>query len=804
MLTSLARDLQYTFRTLARNPGFAIVSALALALGIGANTAIFTVVNSVLLQPLRFQKPDQLIVVRERNLKAGFPQFSLSPGNYLDFRDHNHSFSGITAFTGQGMNMVGGSEPERLRGQRVSIEFFDVLGRKPVLGRTFTAPEMEFGSPHVAILSHGLWERRFAAKRDVLGQTLKLDAENYTVIGVMSPDFQFPDRTEIWTPLTMEQKYWQQRGGHYLEGIGRLKNGVSLPTGQKDLNAIAARAEQQFPRSNIGWDTTLSSLQEDIVGDTRPLMLTISAAAGFVLLIACANLANLLLSRSATRRREIGIRSSLGAGRGRLIRQLLTESILLAAMGSTIGLALAWVGTRLLVKMSPDILPRADEISLDGWALGFTAAITILTGLLFGLAPALQLAKTSLATALREGGRGNSIGFRRSRLRSVLVVGEVALAMVLLSGAGLLMRSFYQLQSIDPGFDSHGVLTFRTDIPEASYKGNEKQASFYSRALDRLRTLPGVSVAGATQILPLSGDNAFLTFTLIGKPPIPPGNEHSASYNIITPGYLAALRIPVKRGRDFNDHDNASGPPVALISESMATRYYPNENPLGQRIDMGNGSKPAEIVGVVGDIRNQQLTAKGRPAVYEPAAQLPSTDMYFTIRSEQAPASLITGVRTAMHELDPELPLDAIGTEDALVESSLSQRRYAMLLMAIFAGLALALAMVGIYGVISYAVTQATQEIGIRMALGARRVNVLLMVFRYAGALLTIGLAIGIAAALGTGRLLASQLFEVKPTDAATYSAVAAVLLATGLVACGIPALRATRVDPLIALRNDQ
>jgi putative ABC transport system permease protein len=472
-------------------------------------------------------------------------------------------------------------------------------------------------------------------------------------------------------------------------------------------------------------------------------------------------------------------------------------------MGAIIGLALAWIGTRLLVRMSPDILPRADEISLDGWALGFTAAITILTGLLFGLAPALQLAKTSLATALREGGRGNSIGFRRSRLRSVLVVGEVALAMVLLSGAGLLMRSFYQLQSIDPGFDSHGVLTFKTDIPDASYKGKEKQASFYSRALERIRALPGVTVAGATELLPLSGDNAILTFTQIGKPPIPAGNEHSASYNIITPGYVAALRIPVKRGRDFNDHDNASGPPVALISESMAARFYPNENPLGQRIQMGNVSKPAEIVGVVGDIRDQQLTAKGRPAVYEPAAQIPSTDMYFTIRAEQDPAALITSVRTAMRELDPELPLDAIGTVDSMVATSLSQRRYAMFLMVVFAGLALALAMIGIYGVISYAVTQATQEIGIRMALGARRVNVLLMVFRYAGVLLTIGLAIGIAAALGAGRLLASQLFEVKPTDPATYFAVASMLLSTGLVACGIPALRATRVDPLVALRNE-
>jgi predicted permease len=452
MFSSVLQDSQYAFRTLARNPGFACVSVLALALGIGANTVIFTVVSSVLLQPLRFRKPDQLVVVRERNLKAGFPQFSLSPGNYLDFRDHNHSFSSFTAFSGQGLNMAGGAEPERLRGARVTSNFFEVLSDKPLLGRTFIEPEMQDKSPHAAVLSYGLWQRRFRGGADVLGQRLKLDAEMYTVVGVMPRGFQFPDRTEIWTPLAMDLRNWQQRGGHYLDGVGRLKDGASLASARADLNTIAARAEQQFPASNLGWDTMLTSLQNDIVGDTRPLMLTLSAAAGFVLLIACVNLANLLLSRSAARRREIGIRSSLGAGRGRLIRQLLTESIMLAALGAAVGLALAWIATRLLVNLNPDVLPRADEISLDRWALGFTAGVAVLTGILFGLAPAIQLAKTkaNLGAALREGGRGNSIGFQRNRLRSVLVVGEVALALVLLSGAGLLMRSFYQLQSNRP------------------------------------------------------------------------------------------------------------------------------------------------------------------------------------------------------------------------------------------------------------------------------------------------------------------------------------------------------------------
>ena len=803
MFTSLLHDLRYALRTMARNRGFTAVSVLALALGIGANSAVFTVVNSVLLEPLRFRNPEQLIVVRERNLKAGFPQFSLSPGNYLDYRDHNHTFSGMAAFGGTGLNMSGGAEPERLRGARVTNEFFSVLGRTPFLGRTFTALEAQLGSHHVAILSYGLWQRHFAGATNVLGQTLKLNDELYTVVGVMPADFQFPARVEIWTPLAMNLQNWQQRGGHYLGGIGRLKAGSSMAAAQADLNTIAARAEKQFPESNSGWDTTLQSLQEAVVGRIRPAMLTLTAAVGFVLLIACVNLANLLLSRSAARRREIGIRSSMGAGRGRLIRQFLTESVLLSAIGAAAGLALAWIGTRLLVNLSPNILPRATEIALNGRALAFTAGVAVLTGILFGLAPAIHMAKTDLMAALREGARGNAIGFRRNRLRSVLVMGEVALALVLLSGAGLLMRSFYRLQSIEPGFDPHGMLTFRTNLPAAKYKGDEPQAAFYRRALERIRALPGVEAAGAAQIFPLAGDDYILSFEQIGKPPVPVGNEPSAAYYSATPGYFASLRIPVKSGRDFSEHDDASSPPVAIISESMARQFYAGENPLGQRIRMGNGSKPAEIVGIVGDVRDQQLDEKGRPAVYEPAAQVPFGAMYFGVRTAGDPASLISAVRAVIREQDAELPLDAVGTVDSLVATSLSQRRFAMLLMAIFAGLALVLAMVGIYGVISYSVTQATQEIGIRMALGARRSDVLRIVFGYAGVLMAAGLALGVVAALAAGRLLAAQLFEVKPTDPATYAAVASVLLATGLLACTIPALRAMRVDPLVALRNE-
>lgn len=803
MLTSISRDLQYALRALRRNPGFACVSVLALGLGIGANTAIFTVVNSVLLQPLHFDKADQLIYLREQNLKKGFTEFSLSPGNYLDFRDHNHNFSGIAAFQTRGSNLAGGTQPERLRGSNVTVDFFQLLGRTPVLGRTFSAQEAEFGGPLVLVLSYGLWQRRFSGNRDALGQTLKIDEEIGTVIGVMPPDFEFPNRTEIWTPLTMKTEDWQQRGGHHLGGVGRLKNGATLAGAQADLNIISARAEQQFPASNLGWDTILRTLQEQTVGDVRPALITLTAAVGVVLLIACVNLANLLLSRSTARRREMGIRSALGAGPARLIRQLLTESVLLGLLGAVFGLMLAQVGTSLLVNLDPDILPRAKEIALDARAVAFTGSIAVLTGLLFGLTPAIHMAKTDLMASLREGGRGNAIGFRRNRLRSLLVAGEVALALVLLSSAGLLMRSFYRLQSMDPGFDPHGLLTFHTNLPFVKYKTDESQAAFYTHALERVRAIAGVSSAGATQVFPLSGRSWIQYFTQIGKPPVPHGNEPSASNYASTPGYFSALHIPLKAGRDFTERDDAAATPVAIVSQSMAQQFYRNENPIGQQIQMGEDAKPAEIVGIVGDVRDQELESKGGPTVYQPAAQDPFTSMYFCVRTEGDPAGFISSVRAVMRELDPELPLDAMVTAEALVSTSLSRKRFSMLLMTVFAGLALMLAMVGIYGVISYSVTEATQEIGIRMALGAGRTHVLRIVLGYAGGLMAAGLVTGIGAALLSGRLLAAQLFEIEPTDPLTLAAVALTLAATGLAASLIPAWRAMRVDPMVALRNE-
>jgi putative ABC transport system permease protein len=799
-----AHDLRYALRAMARNPGFSAVSVLALALGIGTNSAVFTVVNSVLLQPMNFYRAQELALVRERNLEAGFPQFSLSPGNYVTYRDENHSFTGIAAIANSSMNYAGAQEPERLRAARVTSNFFSVLHAQPLIGRAFTPEENQVGADHSVILSYGLWQRRFGGRREVLGERIKLNGEMYAVVGVMPKEFSFPNRNDIWRPLALEAKEWQRRGGHYLGGIARLKPGATIETAAADLNAIARRLQQAYPDSNHGWDTRVIDLQENAVGKARPMMLTILAAVGFVLLIACVNLANLLLSRSASRRREIGIRGALGAGKARLVRQLLTESLTLAAVGTALGLALAWAGTRLLTHVDSAILPRAAEISIDLRVVFATAAIGALTGILFGLAPALQTARADIQSALREGGRGNSIGFRRNLTRSWLVCGEVALAMVLLSGAGLLMRSFYRLQSVDPGFDPHGVLTFRVNLPAARYAKDEQQTAFFDRALAGIRALPGVRSAGAASIFPLAGADYILTFYQLGKPPKPPGQQDSAMYYSVTPGYFEALRIPLKAGRYFTDSDASNAPRAAIISEAMAKKFYPNENPLGQRLRVGGtDDKPAEIVGIVGDVRDEELESKGRVAVYEPESQQVFNSLYFAVRTAGDPESLISSVRAAFRGLDSELPVDAVGTVDALVETSLSQRRFSMLLMAIFATLAVLLAMIGIYGVVAYSVSQATQEIGIRMALGAGRPHVLGLVMAYGGGLIGIGVAVGTLAALAAGRLLSTQLYEVPAADPLTYGAVAAALALTGFAACVIPALRATGVDPLVALRNE-
>jgi putative ABC transport system permease protein len=643
--------------------------------------------------------------------------------------------------------------------------------RQPMLGRAFTVQEGRPGSESVVVLSYGLWQRRFGGRRNVLGQHVNLNARLYAVVGVMPRDFEFNAGNQIWAPLTMSAEDWQERGGHTLFVFGLLKSGVSLESAQADLNSISARAEREHPDTNSGWDTTMQSLGESLVGYLRLALLTLAAAVGFVLLIACANLANLLLSRSAARRHEIGIRNALGAGKSRLVRQFLTESLLLAAAGAALGLVLSWGGTQLLVNLGSDTLPRAKEIAVNGRVLAFTAAVAIFTVILFGLGPAILMAKIDVQAALRAGGRGSSTLFRRNRLGGVLVICEMALSLVLLSGTGLLLRSFYHLRRVDPGFDSHGLLVFSTDLPDAQYKKNEQQTAFYDDAVEHIRALPGVRAVGVAASFPLSGDSAIHTFVQLGKPPLPAANLPSATYTSVSSEYFATMRIPLIAGRAFTPHDNAGAARVGIVSEAMAREFYRNENPLGQRLAIAD-NKPSEIVGIVGDVRGEELGRNGRAAVYEPAAQNTNTSMYFAVRAAQNPAGLIPGIRSVIHQLDPELPLDDLGTVDSPVNQSLSQPRFTALLMAVFAGLALTLAMVGIYGVISYSVTQATQDIGIRMALGARGSDVLRMVLNQGGLLMAAGLAAGLPMALGANKLLASQLFEVPASDPITYAVV--------------------------------
>ena len=798
------QDLGYATRMLRRTPGFTAVALLALALGIGANTAVFTVVNAVFLQPLKFDHSEQLAVMRSRNPTMGLRELPLSPPDFLDYRAQNQVFSHMSVVRAEPFSYVGESEAQRLRGALVSTDFFDLMGARPALGRGFLTEEDQPGRNQVVVLSDGLWQREFGGRPDILGRSIQLGGKPYIVVGVASRDFNFPRRTELWSPFAFGPQELRSRALRYVGVVGRLKPDVSMDQAREEMNTIAARLEKQYPAEDKGWGALLRGLQEDMVGSVRPAMLTLLAAAGFVLLIACANLANLLLARSGVRQREISVRAALGAGNGRLIRQLLTESVLLSMAGAGLGLWLADAGTRLVARTGANILPRAGDIAMNGRVLGFTVAIAVLTGLLFGLAPALKLARRDIHSGLREAGGGAYAGFRRNRLRSALVIVEVALSLALLTGAGLLMRSFYQLQSVDPGFQPQNLLAIRVALPEIRYSRPEQRLAFFERVLERIRSLPGVQAAGATTDFPLDTGSTLAYLFVPGQPPKPHGHEDTATSHFVTPGYFESMKIQLKTGRFFDERDGPDSQRVSIISDALAKQFFRSENPIGKLIVFGGPQgKPSTIVGVASDVRQESLTTGANPAFYQPLSQVPATPQYVAIRAVQDPALLIPPVRGAIREMDRQVPVDVAGTAEEIVASSLAQPRLAMLLMAAFAGLALALALIGIYGVMSYAVAQARREIGIRMALGAQRGDVLRLVFRYGAVVLTAGLATGAPAAVATGRLLASQLYEVKPADPLTFGAVVALTLGVGLIACLVPACRAMRVDPVETLRHE-
>ncbi len=785
-----------------RSPAFTAVAVLALALGIGANTAIFTVVNSVCIRPLPYEDSDRLVLVRETKLPQ-FPLFSVSPGNFSSWREENTVFEEIAAYQSRSFNLTGGTDPERLRGATVSAGLFAMLGSRPAFGRDFLPEEDQPGRDDVVIVSHGFWQRRFGGSSDLIGQPLTLDTRSYTVIGVMPSGFEFPrPETELWMPIAFTAEQRDQHGSHYLRVVARLKDGVDLERARDDLGAIARRLEQQFPDSNAGWGVLIRPMLDAVVGETRPALLMLLGAAGFVLFIACANVANMLLARATARQKEIALRTALGAGRWRVVRQLLTESAILGIAGGGAGLLLAAWGVKLLPELAPG-LPRIDEVSLDGYALGFTGLLALATSMIFGQAPALQAARLDLTESLKEGGRGGGGGHRRRELRSFLVVMEIALALVLLVGAGLLMRTFRELQEVDPGFDRDNALVVRLDLPHSKYEEDHQTRAFFEQFFERLSTLPGVQAVGGTQSLPFYGDY-ILGFGIEGRPEPPPGEMPSTNYYAVSPGYFKAMGISLLRGRLFTERDREGTPNVAVINETMARRFFPDEDPIGQRIQVTQGPRDfAEIVGIVGDVKQYGLDTAAPAQTYEPFAQEPFPYMNVVVRTTEDPTGLNTMVRSEVLAIDRDQPVSRVSTLTEVLADSVARERASMRLLTLFGAVALLLAAVGIYGVVAYSVAQRTREFGIRMAFGAGARDVLRLVVRQGMTLALAGVSIGIAAAFAVTRAMSGLLFGVTATNPTTFAVVPLVLIATALVASLVPALRATRLDPLETLRAE-
>jgi putative ABC transport system permease protein len=807
-METLIKDIRYGARMLVRNPSFTIVSVIALALGIGANVAIFSVVNGVLLQPLPFAEPDRLMMVRETKIPQ-FPEFSVSPGNFLEWKKQNTVFERLVAFSGSSMNLIGTENPERLNGLKVTEGFFAMLGFQPQLGRDFLPEEDQPGRNNLVILSHRLWQRRFGSDPKILNQAITLSGQSYTVIGVMPPTFRFgggEEGIDLWTPMAFTAKDAQNHGGHFVAAIGKLKPGVSPDQASSEMSTIAGRLAEQFPGANTGWNVKIIPLLEYSVRTIKPALLVLLVTVAFVLLIACANVANLLLARAAGRQREIATRTALGAGRWRIIRQLLTESMLLSLAGGAVGLLLAKWGTDVLLTLVPSNLPRMSNVSIDGRALAFTATITFLTALIFGLVPALQASKPNLNETMKDAGRGSTEGGRRKLIRSTLVVLEVASALVLLVGAGLLIKSFWRLQKVDPGFNPDNALTAWVSLPTNKYAEAPRRVLFFQQLIEHVSALPGVQAAGAAHVVPMTGNDYVLSFQIDGRPPLPPGASQSTNYYSVSANYFKAMGIPLRRGRVFTEQDTEDSPPVAVINETMVQKIFPNEDPIGKRITFDDRDKNPEwfeIVGIVGDVKQYGLDQPTTMQTYEPYTQQPPQFMTLVVRSVNDPANLSAAIRSEVLKLDKEQPTNYIKTLNEYFAISIAQQRFSVVLLGIFAALALVLAAVGIYGVLSYAVTQRTHEIGIRMALGAGRRDVFRLVVGRGMLLSVIGVLGGLVGAFALTRLMASLLFGVTPTDAVTFASVAAVLLGVALLACYIPARRAMKVDPLVALRYE-
>jgi len=811
-IETLIQDLRFGARMLRKNPGFTAVAALTLALGIGANTAIFSVVNGVLLRALPYNEPERLVMVWAdrpiQQAQTGLPDSPVAVADFVDWRNQNQVFEQMAALYARRMNLTGGGEPESVVGLRASASLFPLLGARFTVGRAFLPEEDRAGADRVVVISHGLWQQRYGADPKLIGQKITLDNEAYTVIGVTAPDFQFPRRGEVpgvatntkvdlYLPIAFTPEEMNNRLQNFLRVIARLKPGVSVQQASAEMNAIARRLTEQYPQTNTDKGVRLAPLHQQTVGKARTALLVLLGAVGFVLLIACANVANLLLARAAGRQKEMAIRAALGARPWRIVRQLLTESLLLAISGGAGGLLLAWWGVELLLSIAPDNLPRAHDIRLDTRVAGFTLLVSLLTGIVFGLLPALQASKINLGETLKEGGR-DAAGLLRRRLRGSLVVSEVALAFVLLIGAGLLIRSFARLTEVDPGIDPRGILTMNIMLPPAKYSDG-RGAAFFQQTLERVRALPGVEAAATVFPLPLSGGNAGTGFGIEGRPS-PTDQTFNAGFRLISPDFFKTFRVPLVKGRLLAESDGAKTPLVVVINESLARIYFANEDPLGKRITPPGGDTRV-IVGVVGDVKHSALDEEAKPEIYFPMAQSPPIFMSLAVRASGDPMQMVAAVRGQVWAVDKDQPISDIETMERLMAKSVAPRRFNLLLLGVFALVGLALAGVGLYGVISYTVTQRTREIGVRMALGAQRVDVLRLVIREGMKLAFIGALLGLGGALALTRLLKTLLFGVSATDPLTFIVIAAVLIIVALLACWIPARRAASMDPLVSLR---
>lgn len=806
-MDSFLRDIRYGVRSLMRRPTLTIIAIITLAIGIGANSAIFSVVNALLIKPLPFPELERIVAIWETQPGRGVARNEASMANYLDWRTQNHTCEQMGLYRWWSTNLTGGERPERILGFQVTGNFLDVLGVKPALGRGFATDEDQPGKDAVAILTHGLWQRLFGGDPGIVNKAITLNGVTRTVIGVMPEGFNYPAGVEVLAPLTITPELARSRQSHSYYVVGRLKPNVSLSRAQADLATIASRLEKAYAESNTGWGIVVYPIVEDAVRLYKTAVLALMAAVGFVLLIVCANVANLMLARAAGRQKEMALRAALGAGRWRLVRQLLTESVMLALVGGALGVLIAHWGVDLLRTLNPgkaaQFVPGWDRLGVNPAVLAFNLGLSLLTGLLFGLAPAWQISKTDLNNALKEGGRQSSFGFHR--LRSLLVISEVALSLMLLVSAGLLMRTVLVLLKTEPGFNPNNVMTMRLNLPGTRYKDQAQRLAFYQELLRRVQSLPGVESAAAVNYLPLGGSNSSDSFLVEGIPDPPPGQEFIGRYRNCTPDYFRTMGIPVLKGRSFTDQDKAGATPVIIVNETMAQKYWPDADPIGKRVRLNaplNEAPWMQVVGVVKDVKHN-LQTPITTDYYLPHAQDSWSSMVLVARTEGDPQSVASQMRQQVWALDKDQPVYDVQTMEQVRSFSVSLYSFSAGSLGLFAAIALLLAAIGIYGVMSYAVMQRTQEIGIRMALGARAADVLKLVVKNGMSLALLGVVAGLAGAFALTRLLQSLLFGITPTDALTFAVVTFGLLLIALLACYIPARRATKVDPLVALRYE-